>query len=436
MNGMENGRRVLVISHNVFSSTTAMGKSLTSMLACAGPENTAQLYFHSEKPTSRVCERYFRITDKDMLRSVFTRAAGFKRFGEKEIDESLASPRTDRGVTAKLYQMGRKRTPLIYAARDAVWKLGKWKSEALFDWIGEFRPDLIFFASGDHIFPYRIACEISDRFEIPIVMWCCDDYYLSRRLAGSPVGCIYRKRLVKWARRVCERSSAVIAISDRMKRDYEALFSKPVSVIRISAPQNECALPLEERRGIAFTGGLGAGRAKPLAELGRTLFRAGIPGHEAIDVYSNEKNKRILKMLSSAPGIRFRGGIAAEEVKNVQAQARFLVHVESFSGKDIQRTAYSLSTKIGEYLSSGACILAYGPKDIASMDYLAEGKAAFFTEDAEEIPRFIGSSLADIGAAKGFASHAEELAKKNHSKTINDRALRVLFEADERKPDQ
>ena len=73
-----------------------MGKTMTHMLAGIPPEQLAQLYFHQEIPTQRCCLRYFRITDSEVLRSVFTRRAGGRAFGTEDIDTTAAASRTDR----------------------------------------------------------------------------------------------------------------------------------------------------------------------------------------------------------------------------------------------------------------------------------------------------------------------------------------------------
>ena len=66
--------RILVVSHNVFSETENMGKTLVSYFKDFGQENLAQFYIHSEIPTSDICNNYYRVTDKEMINSVF----GFK----------------------------------------------------------------------------------------------------------------------------------------------------------------------------------------------------------------------------------------------------------------------------------------------------------------------------------------------------------------------
>ena len=172
--------RVLVVSHNVFSASGNMGKTMMHMLAGISPDNLAQLYFHQEIPTRSCCLRYFRITDSNVLHALFTRRAEYRVFEAADIDESASQSRTDTGSLAKIYQFSRRRTPLIYFLRDLMWRLGKWNTPALLEWVQSFSPDVIFFAAGDYAFPYRIALRLSALLHIPIVMWCADDFYIEQ----------------------------------------------------------------------------------------------------------------------------------------------------------------------------------------------------------------------------------------------------------------
>ena len=65
--------RSLIISHNVFCKTTSMGKTLSSYFETWDQNDLAQLYVHSEIPTSNICKNYYRITDKEMIKSIFSR---------------------------------------------------------------------------------------------------------------------------------------------------------------------------------------------------------------------------------------------------------------------------------------------------------------------------------------------------------------------------
>ena len=86
--------RVLVISHNVFSPSTAMGRTLKEFFVGWDNQCIAQLYFHSEVPTDIVCENYFRITDVDVVKSIFSRKPFSKKFPKTEIQ--LSRVNTDR----------------------------------------------------------------------------------------------------------------------------------------------------------------------------------------------------------------------------------------------------------------------------------------------------------------------------------------------------
>lgn len=64
--------KVLVISHNVFSDTENMGKTLSAYFNGWDISEIAQFYIHSEVPTTaNVCVNYFRITDLEAIKSIF-----------------------------------------------------------------------------------------------------------------------------------------------------------------------------------------------------------------------------------------------------------------------------------------------------------------------------------------------------------------------------
>ena len=123
--GEEQYPRVLVVSHNVLGGSTAMGKTMASLLAGIPADCLAQVYFHSEVPTSDGCSTYFRVTDVDMLHSVAGRGKAGRAIGPSERRVGQARSRTDKGAIARVYQLGRKRTRLTYAARGTLWRAGR-----------------------------------------------------------------------------------------------------------------------------------------------------------------------------------------------------------------------------------------------------------------------------------------------------------------------
>lgn len=419
--------RVLVVSHNVFSASGNMGKTMMRMLAGISPENLAQMYFHQEIPTRKCCLRYFRITDSDVLRSVFTRRAHYRTFSSCDIDESASQSRTDTGNLAKVYQFSRRRTPMIYFLRDTMWCLGKWKTRALEDWARTFAPDVIFFAAGDYAFSYRVALYLSDLLNVPITMWCADDFYIEPQRSGTLLRRLHCRRLRKLAERAAERSKSMITISDAMQRDYEVLFGFPVQTIRISSGVNSAALPCEQRKGISYVGNLGLNRITPLIELGRALKEARLPGFETIRVYSGERNPATLAQIREDNGLTFCGRLTEQGVEQVLGASKFLLLVESSDRNAVRRTKYSLSTKVAESLRSGACIIAYGPGEIASIEYLHRYKAAYILNNAADFPTAIRALCQQYDMYENYVCASRELANAFHDAEKNETYIDDIF---------
>lgn len=410
---------VLVISHNVFSASGNMGKTMEGLLSGVSPAHLAQLYFHSEVPTRRCCLRYFRITDRDMLQSLLTRRPMGHAYRDDEIDEMRVASRTDKGLLSRIYQFSRRRTPLIYLLRDLLWHLGRWDTPALKSWIEEFHPDVIFFSAGDYTFSYRIACQLSQRYHIPMLMWCCDDFYITKKKTLSPLYHLHRRNLLRWANRAASQSPMLLTISQEMQQDYSSLFDVPAETVHIPVLPNAHSLPPEQRSGIVYAGNLGLHRIDSLLELGRAIHQGNLPGCEHIDVYSTERKASTLRRLQQGKGIVFHGALPGQDVPILLGRTKYLIFTEAFDETSRRRTRYSLSTKIGESLASGACILAYGPDEISSIRYLASHQAACILHSAQDAPIQLQRLEKNPALYQSYVQHAKQLASAAHNPQTN-----------------
>lgn len=403
--------KILIVSHNVFSATENMGKTLVSYFKDFGKENLAQFYIHSEVPTSDICVNYYRVTDKEMIKSVFGFKAG-KALNESDIDKNRKTSRTDSGVEARIYQKGRKRTPLIYIMRNLWWRLGHWNNKSFKKWVDDFNPDCVFFASGDYAFMYDIALKTAESRNIPLYISCMDDYYLNNKNSGRLLGDFQHGRFMKSVNRAMRYSSAIFCICDGMSRDYEKLFNKKCVTLHTAA-SFDGRLEGEKKRKISYIGNLGYNRHLQLVSIGRALKKS-VTDIEHIDVYSSEKRDEILKFMTPENGIVFHGSISADEVKHVMAESLAVIHTESFD-EDIKNTVrYSVSTKIADSLMSGTCILAYGPADVSSIKYLSDNNAAYCITESDELANGIKDLLNNEETRNYILKNALILANKNH----------------------
>ncbi len=417
--------RVLVISHNVFSLTQSMGKTLISYFKSFSSCEIAQFYIHNQVPTNDICKKYYRMTDLDAIKSILGIKVGTV-FTEKDIEHNRDDSRLDTGAVSTIYQKARSRTPLVYLSRNLWWKLAHWNNKQFKSFLDEFNPDCIFFASGDYSFMYDIARTIAIERDIPLFISCMDDYYLFNSNNKSVLGRFYHKRFMKSVYSAVQNTSKMFCICDKMSEDYYRLLNIPCVTIHTPSTLNE---PLKEKkqRKISYIGNISYKRNEQLIQIGRALKKLGTD-IQCVDVYSSEIREEILKDMTEDNGIRFHGSIGADEVLKVMGESLAVIHTESFDSSVRERVKYSVSTKIADSLASGTCLFAYGPKEIASMQYLSENNVAICCAQEDDLPESIFKLITDDRLRNTVIENAIKLAKKNHKADLSPKKIREELE--------
>lgn len=420
--------RVLVISHTVFSKMGNMGKTLKSYFEKFQPHEIAQFYIHSEVPTDdAVCRNYYCFTDRDALKSLVPFRRCGRVFRREDIQTDRLQSRTDSGLAGAVYQFGRRRTAGIFAARNLLWKLSRWDTKQFWDWVDDFAPDVIFFASGDYSFTYDIAMKVADHTGKPLVVLCVDDFYLHNRNDATAMGRLTHRMFMKTVRRTMDRAHELFVIDDSMKREYEKLFGKTCRVLHTAAVNRE--VPEQPRTQISYIGNLGMKRHQPLVRMGQALKALEDENcPRFIDVYSGERDPEILKHLTEENGIRFHGLIAPTEVPDVMGRSMAIIHTESFDADMVPIVRFSVSTKIADSLMFGPCLIAFAPAGIASVEYLRENDAAFVITEPEKLGEGLHRVLTDEALRGRIEQSARALAMKNHNADTNSGHVRTWLE--------
>lgn len=407
--------RVFVISHTVFSATNNMGKTLLSYFQDFRPEEVAQFYVHSQIPTDgSVCQRYYRMTDFEAVKSALTGKDYGTEFSSEDIQRGRASGKNHAGFKRMVYRFGERRTALGYVLRNAAWKRSRWNSEKLWRWVEEFQPDVVFFMAGDYGFLYDIAREIADHLGKPLAVACVDDHYLYNRNQHSLLGRLEHCLFLRTVHKTMARASVIFTICPSMAREYEALFQKPCRVLHTAAPGKSVDASPDGTK-ISYIGNLSYGRHSQLLDMGRVLRRMG----QAVDVYSQEEDPRILKLLTEENGIRFHGPVPAEQVSKIMSGSMAVIHTESFEEWIRQIVRFSVSTKIAESLMAGPCLIAYGPEGTASIDYLKENGAAYVITSPEKLASGLEEILSGGQLRQSIVKRARLLAQRNHNPAVN-----------------
>lgn len=416
--------KVLIISHNCFSTTQNMGKTMVSLFSKFKKEELMQLYLYPSIPNIDVCGDYYRITDKDVIRAIIKRNhCGRKIFSEEIIESNKLF---ESQYEAEKYSDINRKNFIMRRLRDIIWHLGKWKSKELKRWLKEGKPDVVFYALGDATFSQNIAMWVSKYFDIPLVTYVCDEYYfyykknnLIKRFIGYS--------LLKNIKKTIKKSKRLITICDDLGIEYKKQFDIPFTTIMTGSSLKPDSIPTcNNSNKISYIGNLSLNRWKSIRDIA-----------EAVEEINNDFDTEYeflyygseCQELANQLGINYGGWLTPELVKAIMRKSLLLIHTETFDIEYRDRLRYSISTKIADCLASGVSLFAYGPDDIASMQHLITNKCAFITTDLSSLKNNLQTALIDSQLRKTIAQKAIIVAKNYHDANSISRNLYNVLES-------
>lgn len=362
---------VLVISHNCFSQTSNNGKTLEAIFSEFPRNNIFQLFFNdTEEPDWEFCNKYFKITDKSVLK---------RRFfcGKKPgtiVNKKLPNETSVKSNTT----LGKFSRNFLLSCRDVIWYLTNGKLDNFYDWLKEDKIDIIFFTGGDSIFAHSIALKIQRSLKIPLCVFFTDDYVIYPQ-QSSILEKIRLFFLKKQYREIIKNATDCYAIGDSMAMEYQLYFEKKFGTLMNCIDIiDQKSFSIGDTITISYFGGLHLERDLMLLRLGKILIKISENStfKFQFNVYSSQlPSDKMLKDFENC-GIDFCGFLQAIELDEKMAKTDFLLHVESDSDYYRSLTRLSVSTKIPEYLISSRPIIAFGPEELASFKVLIDNNLA------------------------------------------------------------
>lgn len=422
--------KALIISHNPITTHGSMGKTMLTLFSAFKKEELCQLYIYPSLPDIDFCNAYFRVTDKDVLRSYYT----FSVKGE-EIDKTAIhteQPLFENERDEGLYRSRKNKRPLRLLLRDAMWRFSRWYTPALRAFIERERPDVIFAAPGLAKFLYRMADKIAKKHNLPLVTYICDDCYFVRPQKGL-LGKWQAHALQKTIERHLAGVNTAITISTPITNQYRKAFGVNTETIMTGAgfPIADAPLPRPAPHSFTYLGGIRCNRYRSLADIGEVLDRLNAENGTdlSLNIYTDERDEEILSHLRAHSSVHLHGYVTGEEFRRVFSEAEILLHVEAFDAESIDLVKHSISTKIADSLASGIPLLAYGPASVASIAHLAEHDAALTVTDKSELARGISQILFDPEENRARTLCALALARRCHDTAENSRRVHEILEA-------
>ncbi len=416
--------KVLLISHNPFSTYQSMGKTFASLFSSFQKEELCQLYVYPSFPNLDAANSYYRITDRDAIKRILPVMRAGGEVSARAYQGSMIENETDK----KFYSKSSNNAPAKRLLRDAAWKVSCWYTKDLQQWLDREKPTCIFLAPGYAKFIYDIALTISRKRNIPIITYICDDNYFLNT-PKTLLGRMQLDLLQRKTRRTMAHSELVVAISREIADRYSRAFSVRSEVIMTGAGFPVAEVPPERAdvKMIAYFGNLDLNREKSLAEIGRVLdeINAHYKTDYCLNIYTRNETPAVFADIES---IRMCGFLVGDAFTNAFENADCLVHVEAFDKESMDIVKGSVSTKIADSLASGIPLLAYGPAGVASMEHLRRNGCAFLADDYESLKKAVGELLTDREKREAISENALRAARQYHVSAANSMRLRSIIQ--------
>lgn len=407
--------KVLVLSNNCFSKSDSNGRTLANFFKGWDKNNLAQFFIQKAEPDFEVCNNYYRITDQQVLSSLK---------GKKCVNSCLAMDEKTGNDERITYASKRKRNAITMLLRNIVWNLGLWKNASFYQWIEAFNPEIILLQAGDCAFFYKLARQLSNKYNIPLVIYNSEGYYFKKfdyfRADGFAHWAypLFRMHFCHEFKKCMKVASHVIYICDTLEQAYQKEFDTPSTTLYTSTTiepkvkkESSCNFV------VSYLGNLGVGRHKPLIEIGSILYN--ISPDFVLNIYGKVPNEAIKKEFEDTKGISYHGVISYEKVIEVMHESNLLVHVESFDPFYQEDLKFAFSTKIADSLACGTCFLLYAPKGMACVQYLEENNAAYVVNTKEALREVLELLKNSLVERNKFLCNAQKLVEKNHNQIKN-----------------
>lgn len=421
--------KVLVFSSTAWSDNNSFGNSYSNIFQGTDLE-FANIYCRPERPENKLDMEFFQITEKLLVKNLIDPnsatgirvvSSGNNAVGLNELEQQ--------GFT----KARKMRWQILFWARDLLWKIGRWNSPQLQEFLEEAQPDILFqpiYFSG---YLNDIAQHIKASTQCPMIGYISDDCYTLRQFHLSPLYWIDRIIKRKKVKKTIQKCELLYVISQIQKEEYERIFHIPCKVLTKCADFSEQvpSWPVPQEVKLLYAGNLGEGRWKSLAIVSQTVERLRKEGFSVqLDIYSGTPLKTSMQNALCKDGCRLHEPVSYSEILKLQEQADIMLHVEGLSLKSRLAVHQSFSTKLVDFFHMGKCIFAVGPDDVASMDHLIRNDAAVTANSEEQTYEKLKRLVLEPEQIVEYGKKAYACGAKHHEKeTIQTMLVNDLKEA-------
>ena len=165
--------KIVIVSNSPWRSDNSFGNSFSNLFDGMDQLEIGNIYCKFGQPDCNIAKRFFQITEIDLLRNRMNRHLPAGR----EISGAETGRVADGQVAATVHYLRKHKNQVVIWGRELLWKLGRWKSPELIQFLDCFQPELLFLPIYFSRHLHDINFFIQKRYQIPVVGYVSDDVY-------------------------------------------------------------------------------------------------------------------------------------------------------------------------------------------------------------------------------------------------------------------
>ena len=416
--------RILFVSSSPIKKELSIGNTFLNLFEDMDDVELASICTRNGAPDLSI-SKCFCITEKMIIKNILKGTAVGKEIESSGLKSTNAEEKTTR--IAKKYRL-----TVFFWLQDLIWKVGRWKSKQLEDFVKDFDPDIIFTVLSNSVYLNNLILHIKKISGKKLVLYAWDNNYSLKIFMLSPFRWI--KHFIDRAsmRRTAKKADLFYVISNVQKADYEKAFKRECKLLtKVADFSGEPPIKLEYNSPIqlVYTGNIKLNRWRSLTHIANVLEQINKDGVKAeLRIYTgNQITEEMSAALNRGESSFIMGSVSADKVAEIQENADMLVHVEALNIKSKLTVRQSFSTKIVDYLAAARPIVAFGPKDVASIDHFIKNDCAIVADSEEELLEKLSKVISNKDNLDELARKAYACGRKNHNKKDIDKMLREDF---------
>lgn len=413
--------KILITSIPSWNQKTG-SNTFSSLFDSFDSEDLANIYIAGDVPDNAICSRYFHINETAVIKSTLCR---------NTVTGSVVYPTPVIAMNGLADNRKFKRLRILLWARELAWKLGKWKSPALINFLDDFSPGVLVFPIESYPYFNRLNSFIINHCRPKkVIGYLWDDNFTYKQHPYNLFARIERFFVRRQVRKLVSLCDNILAISPKMKHECDAEFGVDSIVLTKPILQSSefCEYQVSSPIKILYTGKLIIGRDKTIAKIVSAIKELNRNEPKfVLDIYTQTSLSDKQRHRLCVDGCcNVHPPVPQSQVAELQSQADILLFVESLADNDLT-ARLSFSTKLTDYFAAGKCIWAVGNADLGPIDYIKTENAGFVSTNDSEIK----SVLRDIAGNPSIISLKAKLSHlcglRNHNKDMIMNTLKNLI---------